>query len=972
MAKDEVEVNVIANPEDLPPSLRASGDVPPSMRTPDQMPPSMRDPETLGGAAKGALSDIANPKKIWQAANTPLPPIESFRKGVDKALTSFADKLAPSEEDIVGKAQETGKIPYGKIIEKTMADTGAHFLSGMIPASPVDFAMMYGMGKAAGGSRAEIPEEGIPKPPESPSTGISTDVKKPDLLSVKKNPYSLTDPRLDFVVNGKVPIDQFKDFLKTAFPDKKFSVEKPSGAWDVDTYKVRFYGPEGQVEQVPEDWEKIFGKTQATPVDPREVISQTAQNAIEKVLPASSRSAEHLAIDADTRGSQTPRTLGIPPELVDSSEKLRGTDIAPALKPEVIPGTRAFSQKIWDRLIIPAAQAVAKQGPSGESLAADMIKVRDVPGVRYGMEFGAPFEKLYNQIPKVFTEELGKDIGVYEAPTQERIGQVTEQMGHEIQMILEGKSFESDLPQGLRVLRSQMAEEAKAGLRRVSDWAQVANDGEPIKIHRADGNVVDWAPRENYFPRLVKTEILESLVKGDAVKQRELAQYLLKSRQAPNSQVAVEQVRLFRKNLLDKKFGNIERSREMDLPPAFYENNAFKVIPRYMQMAYQRLSQIETFGLNDHKAMGKIMNIGYEGFDEDLALRTYRRATGRDTVDMIAKGAIQALKNWATASMIQFQTTLYHLPRTVYPAMEAGYIKAFKGFYNSFGEASEIESRRMGINLTQAMSEFLQDEYGGGKGISGKAAQKVLELEQIKALDRFDRKYSGIVGKDYIQNDLVKTLLRKPGNLRARNGLQSLGIDPDRIIADKKISDLDLNLGAKRYSDRWQGAPDPTTLPMWASTNPVANMAWQFKNFIYVISNEMASSIARAARSGDMATLARFGTLPLAGSAVYGIRHAIGMHDTKYVKDPKMNMALNILRDAAPLPISMDMFFKVLQGRRGVQDMMLSIFPAISNVTDIIGDAGETIRKGNMDKQTEKNLARHIPVVGTAVSHRIK
>lgn len=683
------------------------------------------------------------------------------------------------------------------------------------------------------------------------------------------------------------------------------------------------------------------------PQDPRDVLKQVAKDSVEKVLPQSSKSAEHLAIDAETAGSQAPRALGVPSAMVDSSSKLKGTETAPALKPEIIPGTRAWSTQIWQRLVTPAAKAIAAQGPSGQSLAADIIKVRDVPSVRYGMEFGAGFEELYNQLPKKFVE----------------------QVGNEIQMSLENKSFESDLPSDVKIIRSKLAEEAKNGLKRISDWAQIANDGKPIKIHRTNGDVVDWAPRGDYYPRWVKTDILEDIVRGQEGRMKQLAQHLLDSRQAPNSQAAMEQVRNFRKGLLDRKFGHIERSREMDLPPMFYETNAFKVIPQYMKTAYQRLSEVETFGLNDHKAIGKIMNIAHEGGDEDLAIRSYRRITGRDPVDAVAKGMFSALRNWATGSMIQFQTTLYHLPRTLYPALEAGFLKSFKGLWNAIGESGDLEATRMGVNLSRGMSEFLQEEYGGGKGVSGKFAQKMLTLEGIKPLDRFDRKYSAIVGKDYIENDLVKTLLKKPGNSRAREGLQSLGIDTDKILANKKIDPLDLNVGAKRFSDRWQGAPDPTRLPMWATTNPIVHSAFQFKNFIYVISREMGGSIARAARTGDMATLARFGSLPMAGGVVYGIRHEMGLHDTKYVDDPKLNQALNVLRDSAPLPIGVDVVFKILQGRRGVNDMMTSMFPSINAPLDLLGDVGETIKKGKMDKQTKKDFERHIPGVGTFISH---
>lgn len=994
------EENVMA--DDLPPSLRDSGDVPPSMRTEDQQPPSMR--ESLGEAAGSALSKMTNPKEIWKSATTPIAPIERFRKGVDEALTGVADKLTPSEGDIEGAAQKTGKIPYGKIIEKTMADTGAHFLSGMIPASPIDFAMMYGAGKALKIGGAEVPGEIVPR------ATISGDALTPEVLSREETPAvkKVLPPQMDTVGFG--PVTEHAERYVRGAPEEFKQIQ---GFYDHPDIKVRRdarkilrimsdrveddyrtkklldlnskdvlsrddprYTTESRLESSGHERDvmdaflkKGSGLRKAEVVDPKMIVDDVAKETVRKVIPESLMTPEHMSINEDTSKSFAPKALGVPDAMVDSSPKLKGTDQAPALKPEIIPGTRSFSQDIWNRLIIPAAQAVAKQGQWGQSLAQDLIRIRDVPDVRYGMEFGADFEQLYNKIPELFKFDLAKDVGIEEEPSQEMVGKMTEQLGDDVRKMLEGSQPTNELTPNLRILRNQIAEASKAGLQKISDWAQVANDGEPIKIHQPNGKVVDWSPRENYFPQMMKPEILEALVREDKGKMSELAAHFLKQRMAPNSFAAMEQVKLFRRGLIDKKFSNIEMSRKYDLPEEFYETNAFKVIPNYMRTAYARLSQIETFGLNDEKAIGKIMNIGYEGHDEDLALRVYRRATGRDPVDAVAKGMFRALRNWSTASLIQFQTTLYHLPRTLYPAMEAGYFKAAKALINSFGDASEIEARRMGINLSKSMSEFLQEEYGGGKTMSGKAANLTMNIEGIKPLDRFDRKYSSILGKDWIENDLVKTLLKKPGNKNARVHLQEFGIDPDKIIKAGKIDPLDLNVAAKRFSDRWQGNPDPTTLPLWATTHPYINMMFQFKNFMYVISREMAHSIATAAKTGDVATLARFATLPMAGATVYGIRHAIGMNDTQYVKNPKLNMALNILRDTVPLPVGTDVLLKIIQGKKGVKDLLIP--PSLANVVDLAGDIGESISSRKVSRENKKDLARHIPLVGTAISHRL-
>lgn len=106
-----------------------------------------------------------------------------------------------------------------------------------------------------------------------------------------------------------------------------------------------------------------------------------------------------------------------------------------------------------------------------------------------------------------------------------------------------------------------------------------------------------------------------------------------------------------------------------------------------------------------------------------------------------------------------------------------------------------------------------------------------------------------------------------------------------------------------------------------------------------------------------------------AGTAVHLARKALGNKDVPYVQDPELNYQLNSIRDGVPLPVSIDLALKALQGKKGIMDFLVA--PSISNVADIVGDIGSTIRHGEMTKRVERDLLRHIPVVGTTVSHQV-
>lgn len=983
--------------EDLPPSLRESGDVPPSMRSDDQQPPSMRSSETP--------SQTFERDRSYRAGEE-VPAEGKAFMGLESAAGGFFLPELPGQIYRAGKA--IGRIP--KTIEGMMEAIKTGGGAPEIPfESPMDSAIKQTDSGKSITLRGTAPssyqafQEKIDSIEEELHTrGVKYqdwEKERPDLkdlydkrdaigqkelegdhafLKGKILKTGISDEKADEILKDVYSLDpksQGGQFMAGKYAQK--AIDDRAGSEEA-IFKKLYYGPNEQNPNVSND---ILAESNASPltpegkqklirslkdkaksvadavhsdlqIDPKEMVNQVAKKLVDKVSPEYAGPDTEI-IDHDTKVSLSPKVLNVPEAMVDSSPKLKGTDTAPALKPEIIPGTRSFSQEVYNRLLVPAAEAVAKQGQFGQLLANDMRFIRDYPSVKYGMDFGAPFEEMYNKIPDALKEEVGQNLSA----------------------ALEGKAHDTTkVPPGMLPF-------VRDALKKISDEAielgmKVVRH-EPIpEEERAPGGptwtpkMVDFAPRENYFPRVVKQEILEDIVREDRGRMNEMAQHMLKSRQAPTFNAAMENIRLWRKNLLDRKYGNLERARELDLPPKFYETNAFKVIPYYMKTAMQRLAEVRVFGHNDSNALMKIEGISREGHDADLALRTFRRVTGRDPIDAVAKGAFRAMRNWATGSLIQFQTTLYHLPRTIYPAMEAGYLRAAKAFVQSFGEASEIESRKMGLNLTHAMSEYLQEEYGGGgKTMSGKFANAAMTIEGIKPLDRFDRKFSGILGKDWVQNDLVKTLLKSPGNKRSRVGLQNLGIDPEKIISDKGISELDLNVAAKRFSDRTQGAPDPTTLPLWW-TSPAGKMYAQFKNFMYVISREMTSVIGRAAESKDVATMARMATLPMAGAAVYGMRHSLGMKDTQYVQDPKINMALNILRDTAPLPVGVDVFFKILQGKKGVHDLLIP--PSMGSAADLLGDIGESISKGKVSKAAKKDILRHVPLVGTALSHTVK
>lgn len=637
--------------------------------------------------------------------------------------------------------------------------------------------------------------------------------------------------------------------------------------------------------------------------------------------------AEHAANQA-TKGSAAVAEMDLDPRIVNSSPNLPGTETVPSLKDGVVAGSQSWLQSQWNRIGVSAEDAISRMGQSGKQLANGIRILRDVPQVRYG-EFSAGFDTFLSGLSKKQAKEVS--ISLTNA--------------------LEGRKVTTTLPQGL-------VEYVQQKFKVIADEAEAVG----LQVRNSSGELMPFAPRDNYFPRVLRQEIFDGLISGDNKVMAEVAQKMVNNKQQPNFQMAFERVKYMRNKMMSNKYGHLERAREVDLPPELYDRNSLRVIPEYINSALHRIEEVRQFGLEGEKALSMLSMIQEEGGDAQLARAIFERFTRIEPRDTVTLKGMQGLRNITAGMLIQAQSTALQLGQSMMPAYEAGFVNAVKGFSKAWTDMGELEAKRAGQVFSIAAQDYLKESYGGGSyGFGSNFVEGVMKMTGFTRMDHFLRKYSALTAKEYIPQ-LVNKLVNNPGNKAAAIELEHLGYDVSKILRNKGLSAEELNVGAKRFADVTQGAPDTTTLPYYW-TSPGGKLFAQFKNFSYLIGKQNASLLKRALKTGNVARLGEMAVgIPITGYVIGELRKAmVGESNSEITGNEGMDKVINVVANATAFGPSIDLFLQALQGPNKLKQFFLPI--SISNAAEVGGAAGKSLKE--MDASyLVKTLLKKTPVAG--------
>lgn len=650
------------------------------------------------------------------------------------------------------------------------------------------------------------------------------------------------------------------------------------------------------------------------------------------VLEKSVATANEHASNMATTNSAAVKEMGIDPRIVDSSPILPGSQTVPVIKEGIVAGSRSWMQDAWNRIGVSAEDAISRMGDYGQQLANGIRTMRDVPQVRYG-EFSAGFDEFLKGASKKEAKEISFSLAES----------------------LEGRTPSKPLPKG-------MLEFVQQKLKVIADEA--ASVG--LVVRNSSGETLPFAARENYFPRVLRQEIFDGIISGDNKVMKEVAEKMVANKAEPNYPVAFERVKYMRNKMMSNKYGHLEKAREFNLSPELYDRNSLRVIPEYINTALHRIEEVRQFGLEGEKALGMLSGMQDQGHDAQLARTIFERFTRIEPRDNVYLRGAQGLRNITAGMLIQAQSTVLQVGQAMMPAYEAGFVNAVKGFAKSFTALGEADAKRAGQVFTTAAQDYLKESYGGGSyGFGSGFADGAMKMSGFTRMDHFLRKYSAIVGQDYIKNDLAPNLLK--GGRKGLIELQNLGFDTDKIIRNKGITADEVNVGAKRFADMTQGSPDVTRLPEFWTTWQ-GRLLGQFKNFSYVIGKQNVSMIKRSFQTGNFARLGEMAVgLPMTGYAIGKVREAMtGQGATPITGQEEIDSVINILGNTTAFGPSVDLFLQAMQGN--LKNFFIPI--SVANVAEIAGSAGKSIKEGSLEP-ISKTLIKKTPVVGKMLYKKV-
>lgn len=434
-------------------------------------------------------------------------------------------------------------------------------------------------------------------------------------------------------------------------------------------------------------------------------------------------------------------------------------------------------------------------------------------------------------------------------------------------------------------------------------------------------------------------------------KQDSLTRYMVETGQAANEAEAFANLQRFRNRTI-KRQGSLEYAREADLP--FFDPDPTRVIPSFVTNQSKRLAQIEQFGQDNQQINELIKGIKDTNNNADFA---------RQAVDRILEIANNSQSEGAKVSTVLRSIQGFKLGLASIPNMSQGVLNSLlaadmravaaglKGVVTRSGNRFALRS---GATLESVLQETTR-ETG--------ALSKFLKATGFTATEKANRVIAANAGRSY-GNRLFQKVLKNPDNKRAVQELKSFGLNVEEAVKRGKLTDDEVLMIAKKFTDLTQFRSRPQDLPFFASSNS-GKVFFQFKNFIYgqtrllyreTVGELKNKNFGRATRN----TLILGTVFPLAGEAVADIRSLItgrkreskGLE--RYFENIAQTGAMGILLDT----VQAGKFGKGTEALAG---------PTLSDAGELINIAGGA----NKGRNLTKFVTRRIPLVGQVTSSRI-
>lgn len=364
-----------------------------------------------------------------------------------------------------------------------------------------------------------------------------------------------------------------------------------------------------------------------------------------------------------------------------------------------------------------------------------------------------------------------------------------------------------------------------------------------FQIQTKDGVKVPFKMREDYAPQMYNfTDFQKGAMRDKAL------QHLVDTGQARNLGEATKLLDDFIKNNAERRFGNLEKAREIDLPG--FERDPRVYAKKYAQSVAKRFSEVEHFGMKDDLAAKYINQIAQEGGDFNAAQKIF---------DYTTKGATQsnvvnAITQYNLATQLDL-SAITNATQSINTATKAGVVNTIKGAVKGFTKEGKEVAQLAGV-----YDDFIQSKEASVS--LNKAVEMIMwPFQKVENFNRRTAANTGVIRAQQLAKGEMTDF--------AKRELQSLGIDASNI-KNGRISKDDMITAAYEMARKSQFKVDPIDVPVdWKS--PAGKLVMQFQSFSFMQTKFIRDEVLKEAQKGNFAPLVRF--IPLAISSSYAANY---------------------------------------------------------------------------------------------------
>ncbi len=518
----------------------------------------------------------------------------------------------------------------------------------------------------------------------------------------------------------------------------------------------------------------------------------------------------------------------------------------------------------------------------------------------------------------------------------------------------------------------------------LDDFAQKAKDA-GIEVRDISGKKKDFIPLKDYIPHRLDIDKL----RADPSLQEKLANYLYETKQIPdivtdgksqvgtglkNAQKFVADLaegvpvrsafaELFPNHVLPKRFGNLEFERILDLPADLDGESILvrnkQLIADYISRASKRITQAEILGPNNElvknfqKDLAKTGGLPYTKEAVDLV----KRELGNDlqsVAEIMNQRQLAKVRTFESAVKLS-TAAVSNMFQSVNTATSYGVGPTVRAVVGDLMHRPQSEEFAMnaGIAVESALRDMARDTIGTeGKGIMGK-----IIAPGFKATEVFNRRVAANAGK-FFSIDQFNKLLSDANNVEARKALEKFGVDVDRALKTRKLSEADLINSARKAVETSQFTTRVTDLPAtWTSS--WGKILTQFKNFSYFQGDFVAKQVIKPALEGNYLPLIRYTTLgTLLGEIPADIKAKI--RGKERPQDLWPRVWDNMSNATGGLGIVADEWKAMQAGETGIRRWLEG--PAVGDAISFVSELYQA-GTGNV-KPLAKDVTYKIPLVG--------